>query len=226
MVILSSCSSYFSIEKRKYRDGFYVHQNIFHKEKQEEILTQSQQISDSDLDRKVLQSNPDSVFSENISTLSAENDKGVKNILTVWKPIQFRKIVFQKDTLPEKKKESSSKINETKQLSAGDRKTPSLVLISFLLWIIGLLTIIIYIGLAFFIAGIVTSIIAINKIKKNRDKYKGMGFAIASLILCLIPALVVIGMLTYAVMMGSRYMQNGFPTRWHASVPRANRRSS
>src|ERR1035437_8823244 len=106
VVILSSCSSYFSIEKRKYRDGFYVHQNIFHKEKQEEILTQSQQISDSDLDRKVLQSNPDSVFSENISTLSAENNKEVKNILTESRLAHFRKIVFQKDTLPEAKKGS------------------------------------------------------------------------------------------------------------------------
>lgn len=115
LLFLASCNSYLSIEKRRYREGFYMHLNVF--KKQTPVLFQS---THTHLSREIEKSNPDSAFGETISSLSAENNKEVNNILVASKSIQFRKTIFEKDTLPRKENLKEGKNKDTHRRKKGE----------------------------------------------------------------------------------------------------------
>jgi hypothetical protein len=114
--IFYSCNSYLSIEKRKYRKGYYVERNLFQHQKGKEkqsisILGESQNT----------QSRSDSFLHENILTCSATNYEQVKNVITNSSVIPFKEIIFQKDTLKKKKrKDAPTKFDERKDVSKSD----------------------------------------------------------------------------------------------------------
>jgi hypothetical protein len=153
-------------------DGFYVKQNCFYKTQEKKNFKESSLISQS-LAREysVAQGHSDSVISENSLVFSTENNTSNKNIIIASKPIFLKKIIFQKDTLPKKKKDDYVKVMENKGEVIDNRKTPTIAIIGFLLCFIPVLDIL----------GFVLSIIAYRKINNNPEKYKGIGFAVAGI---------------------------------------------
>src|ERR1039457_2592439 len=188
VVMLSSCSSYFSIEKRKFRDGFYVHQNIFHSKKKQS----SDKISFNE-------NNDTTSFAMDSHTI-AQGNNSTSDLQIIPSPIiiQSTKIyqriinVNTQNILLEKKKSFSSKINEKKRPTNDDRKVPVLALIGFILCylalflifyniLIGFSQIIIHISLIAYVVGLIISVIAGDMIDKHQEKYKGKGFTKATL---------------------------------------------
>ena len=209
-VILSSCSSYFSIEKRKYKDGFYVHQNIFQSKKH-----QAQEKTIPEQTDK-----PDLISSDLFAVAQVKNETKeleilpAKRTLVLSNDYALKTNYSLRDTLPEKKKDSASKSNEKSKSIKDGRKFSKLAIIGCLLWPLAITLfalsglgdislVLAYFGVIAFLASIVISIIAIHKIKKYRDKYKGMGFAIAVFAFLLLAILVLlIGALVLFILLG------------------------
>lgn len=174
VLFLSSCSAYLSIEKRKYRDGFHVEQNLF---RQKEILTRSTQSKHIDP-----QGDFGSAPFANISAPSAVNDFSQKNIMIEKLKIQLNEIVFLNDTLPKKEKhkkkhDAPQKFDEMKDVTKGNKRMNVFAMIGFVASLLAIL----YPPLAFLT--LLSCLTGLWQIKKYPEKYDGEIFAIIGLLL-------------------------------------------
>lgn len=94
----SSCNSYLSIEKRKYRDGFYVEQNIFHSKKNQE---KEKNLADEKNSQTVLLSNSNAIVQVKNEN-SALEIIPPKNIFVSSRHYRQKANYFLKDTLHQK----------------------------------------------------------------------------------------------------------------------------
>lgn len=116
-ILFSSCTI---IEKRKYRDGYYI--DWLSKNKNE--LPHSRQRI-----HREHQANSDSVLSANSSAPSVVNNASEKNILIYKSPINTYKIVFERDTLQQEKENKTKNGNKIKKPADGN--TARILLFSF-----------------------------------------------------------------------------------------------
>ena len=187
LLLLSSCSSYLSIEKRKYREGFHIEQNLFGKE--QPGLTQRAQWA-----HGASQRNADPAIQAGPEILSVDNN-GKEDIFFEQTSSGSGPIVFHTDTIKKKKKkhEGPKKFDEEKDISNKKRKVPAIVQIGLILGVISFATIfwsllgglaagVFILGLVSSILGIGFSLAGLQNIKKNETK-DGKGLAVAGLIL-------------------------------------------
>ena len=176
-VILFSLLSFFissciSIEKRKYRDGYYI-----------EWFTKNKTKGDS-FERKLNETDSDSLIeiAENTSSqmrqIALDNNM-VKNILIEKSKLKTAQIVFGNDTLPKKEKSNKKEIIDKNSGHYLAKKGFYFSLISVLLCLTYAL---IPVATVTSIIGIVYSIKGLHKIKRNNEK-SGKGFAVAGIIL-------------------------------------------
>jgi len=175
ILVFCSCGSYLNIEKRIYRDGFHVEQNIFSQSderKHGQYKVARDRTSES---HKIFSSE----FSANsLASFSANND-GFENILMEDYQKMPRKIVFNEDTLKKKKlkkKDDVLKFDQKKDITNKDRKTNPFAIAGLVISILAILI------PAIAIISLILSLIALWQIKMRPEKYEGRVLAIIGLV--------------------------------------------
>jgi hypothetical protein len=184
------------IQKRKYMKGYYVNNHKMARLKPEALVEKE---SVDIVSEDVLKSNQSISSPDNSNSFEKTGDSKFENIpSSIDNELKDEKIAIKlKVIMSESKKQANAKVEKLnqkilKKLSKNDfvlsedelviKKTEPLGIVSLISGVVGLLII----PLLFGTTAIIFSAVSISKINKNPQKYKGMGWAIAGLILGLI----------------------------------------
>ncbi len=184
LLFLTSCSSILSIEKRKYRDGYYVEQKHFYSnnsDKPERCKSSPAETKDLIPFEAIANTNKDG---SELRSISAEK----ANEYTIVSSIKHS--IFFTDTIPDKKKKHNSpkKFDETKDATQDHRKLSPFVIIGLVFGIIALVfsfSSSIILSIPFAAAGTLLSLIGLDTINKHPEKREGKPFGIAAIGICL-----------------------------------------
>ena len=189
------------IEKRKYQNGYHVNiktpfdsknNSVYHEKSSEETFTSSLRASlpsnsiDPLLEKPI--ANESKLKTENTAEKSL-NKKKADYILEKEYAAEASASLDKTATLkPEKSFYfNKNQIQNQPQDYYSARRLSTVALLSFIFGVLSLFVL----GIPFGIAAVVLGVLGIVQVEKNRDIYKGQGFAIAGLIIGLIAIIVV-----------------------------------